>query len=96
MCVCVLPTIASRKGCLRLGRPLVLVGQECSAKQTIKYASQVNADLIVILTDDGELNVSEIVLGAEEEKIINNDAQIATMCVNPVTDLYTIGNVLFM
>lgn len=66
------------------------------AKQTIKYASQVGADLIVILTDDGELNVTEIVLGAEEEKIINNDAQIATMCVNPVTDLYHIGNVLFM
>jgi len=66
------------------------------AKQTIKYASKVNADLIVILTDDGEVSVSEIVLGPDEEKIINNDAQIATMCVNPVTNLYTIGNVLFM
>lgn len=65
------------------------------AKQTIKYASQVNADLIVILTDDGDVSVSEIVLGPDEEKIINNDAQIATMCVNPVADLYTIGNVLF-
>lgn len=66
------------------------------AKQTIKYASKVNADLIVILTDDGEVSVSEIVLGPDEEKIINNDAQIATMCVNPVANLYTIGNVLFM
>ncbi|MBI1289392.1 MAG: hypothetical protein GC178_17635 [Flavobacteriales bacterium] len=65
------------------------------AKQTIKYASQVNADLIVILTDDGDVSVSEIVLGPDEEKVINNDAQIATMCVNPVADLYTIGNVLF-
>lgn len=66
------------------------------AKQTIKYASKVNADLIVILTDDGEVSVSEIVLGPDEEKIINNDAQIATMCVNPVANLYNIGNVLFM
>lgn len=66
------------------------------AKQTIKYASKVNADLIVILTDDGEVSVSEIVLGPDEEKVINNDAQIATMCVNPVANLYTIGNVLFM
>lgn len=66
------------------------------AKQTIKYASKVNADLIVILTDDGEVSVSEIVLGPDEEKIINNDAQIATMCVNPIANLYTIGNVLFM
>lgn len=66
------------------------------AKQTIKYASQIGADLIVILTDDGEVSMSEIVLGPDEEKIINNDAQIATMCVNPRTDLYTIGNVMFM
>ena len=66
------------------------------AKQTINYAAKVNADLIVILTDDGEVSVSEIVLGPDEEKIINNDAQIATMCVNPVANLYTIGNVLFM
>jgi len=66
------------------------------AKNTIKYASQVNADLLVILTDTGEVSVSEFVLGADHEKIINNDAQIATMCVNPVANLYNIGNVLFM
>jgi nucleotide-binding universal stress UspA family protein len=66
------------------------------AKNCIKYASQVNADLIVILTDDSELSVSGFVLGADHEKVINNDAQIATMCVNPVANLYTIGNVLFM
>lgn len=66
------------------------------AKNAIKYASQVNADLIVILTDTGEVSVSEFVLGADHEKVINNDAQIATMCVNPVANLYNIGNVLFM
>jgi nucleotide-binding universal stress UspA family protein len=66
------------------------------AKNCIKYASQVNADLIVILNDEGEISVSDFVLGADQEKVINNDAQIATMCVNPVANLYTIGNVLFM
>ena len=66
------------------------------AKQTIKYASQVNADLMVILTDEGDLSVSDFVLGPDHEKVINNDAQIATMCVNPVANLYNIGNVLFM
>ena len=66
------------------------------AKQTVKYASQVNADLMVILTNDGDVSVSEIVLGPDHEKVINNDAQIATMCVNPVANLYNIGNVLFM
>jgi len=66
------------------------------AKQTIKYAAQVDADLIVILTDDGDVSVAEIVLGPDAVKIINNEAQIAVMCVNPITDLYTIGNVLFL
>ena len=66
------------------------------AKNAIKYASQVNADLLVILTDTGEVSVSEFVLRADHEKVINNDAQIATMCVNPVANLYNIGNVLFM
>ncbi len=66
------------------------------AKQTIKYASQVNADLMVILTDEGDISVSDFVLGPDHEKVINNDAQIATMCVNPVANLYSIGNVLFM
>lgn len=66
------------------------------AKQTVKYASQENADLIVILTSDGDVSVTEIVLGPDSEKIINNDAQVATMCVNPVANLYNIGNVLFM
>ena len=66
------------------------------AKNVVKYASQVNADLLVILTDDSEISVSGFVLGADHEKVINNDAQIATMCVNPVANLYNIGNVLFM
>ena len=66
------------------------------AKNVIKYASQVNADLLVILTDDSEISVSGFVLGADHEKVINNDAQIATMCVNPIANLYNIGNVLFL
>lgn len=65
------------------------------AKNVIKYASQVNADLLVILTDDSEISVSGFVLGADHEKVINNDAEIATMCVNPIADLYKIHNVLF-
>lgn len=66
------------------------------AKNVIKYASQVNADLLVILTDDSEVSVSGFVLGADHERVINNDAQIATMCVNPIANLYNIGNVLFL
>ena len=66
------------------------------AKQTIKYASEKNADLIVILTDDSEVSVKGFVLGADNERIINNDAQIPTMCVNPIAHLYHIPNVMFL
>lgn len=66
------------------------------AKQTIKYAAQVNADLLLILTDDSDVSVSGFVLGPDHERVINNDAQIATMCVNPIANLYNIGNVIFM
>ena len=64
-------------------------------KQVIKFAAQVNADLIVILTESSEINVSDFILGADNEKIINNDAQIPVLCVNPIAELYQIGNVLF-
>ncbi len=66
------------------------------AKNVIKYAAQVDAGLIVIMTDEGsDGGVGEFILGADHEKIINNDAQIAVMCVNPMTELYKIGNILF-
>lgn len=65
------------------------------AKQTIKYSSEIGADLIVILTDDSDVSMKEFVLGPDHEKVINNDAQIPVMCVNPIQELYQIGNVLF-
>ncbi len=52
-------------------------------KQMIRYASQVNADLVIIMSQT-EKGIKEFIIGPEEEKIINNDAQIAVMCVNPV------------
>ncbi len=66
------------------------------AKQTIKYASEQNADLIVILTDDSEVSVKGFVIGADHERVINNDAQIPVMCVNPVANLYHIPQVMFL
>ena len=64
-------------------------------KQLIKFSAQVNADMIVILTESSEIKVSDFILGADNEKIINNDAQIPVLCVNPIAELYKIGNVLF-
>ncbi len=66
------------------------------AKQTVKFASEQNADLIVILTDDSEVSVKGFVLGADHERVINNDAQIPVMCVNAVANLYHIPQVMFL
>lgn len=65
------------------------------AKQSIKYSSEISGDLMVILTDDSDVSMKEFVLGPDHEKVINNDAQIPVMCVNPIQELYNIGNVLF-
>jgi nucleotide-binding universal stress UspA family protein len=51
-------------------------------KQVIKYASANHIDLIFIMAEDGGGLMGGLV-GAEEIKIINNDAQIPVMCINP-------------
>lgn len=66
------------------------------AKQIVKFAAGKNADLIIILTYDAEMNLKTFVLGADNERIINNDAQIPTMCVNPIANLYHVPNVMFL
>lgn len=66
------------------------------AKQIVKFAAEKNADLIIILTYDAEMNLKTFVLGADNERIINNDAQIPTMCVNPIANLYHVPNVMFL
>lgn len=55
----------------------------------IAFAEANEADLIVILTTAGK-NVTEFIIGKDEEKIINNAAQIPVMCVNPVSHIYSI------
>lgn len=58
-------------------------GNQGFMKETISLAKNVQADLIVVMTtmDKG---ISEYVMGAPEQAIIANDAQIPVMCINPV------------
>lgn len=51
-------------------------------KQMIRYSSKINADLLVIMSESDK-GIKEFIIGPEQEKIINNDVQIAVMCVNP-------------
>jgi nucleotide-binding universal stress UspA family protein len=57
-------------------------GKSDFGKETIEYAQQVNADLILIITTKNIIFV-DYVLGANEQQIIANTAKIPVMCVNP-------------
>lgn len=52
------------------------------AKHVIAYSQEVNADLIVIMTNPDQL-LPNFVLGKWVEQILFNAAQIPVMCINP-------------
>jgi nucleotide-binding universal stress UspA family protein len=51
-------------------------------KETIKFAHDIHADLILIMTTK-HINFSDYILGASEQYIIANSSKIPVMCVNP-------------
>lgn len=55
-------------------------------EQTIEYAKEINAELILIMTTKN-ISFQDYVLGASEQQIIANDASIPVMCINPRNDL---------
>ncbi len=57
------------------------------SKDFIAYAKEIDADLIVILTTV-EKGIKDIVLGTEEQKVINNSEEIPVMVVNPLSNMY--------
>lgn len=52
------------------------------AEGTIEYAKEINADLVLIMTTKN-IGFSDYVMGASEQQIIANSAQVPVMCVNP-------------
>ena len=60
----------------------VAKGTSSFAKESLKYAEEVDADLILITTTKG-ISRMDYVLGASEEDMITNSANIPVMCVNP-------------
>jgi nucleotide-binding universal stress UspA family protein len=66
-------------------------GEGSFIKQLLRYASEVSADMIVISSEHDKQGMADLILGKNEVQIINNDAQIAVMCVNPVQDTAHLG-----
>jgi len=60
----------------------VAKGEGSFANETLQFAEDLDADLILITTTKGISRV-DFVLGASEEGVITNSANIPVMCVNP-------------
>lgn len=57
------------------------------SKQLVRYASLIDADLIVISSEHDSDGVMDFVIRNKEVQIINNDSQLAVMCVNPAQNI---------
>lgn len=62
-------------------------GKGAFSKQLVRYASLVDADLIVISSEHDSEGVMDFVIRNKEVQIINNDSQLAVMCVNPAQNI---------
>ncbi len=59
-------------------------GKGSFAKQLIKYSAHIDADLIVISSHHDNEGLMDMIFSNEEVQVLNNDPQIAVLCVNPV------------
>lgn len=61
-------------------------------KQVLEYASSQDADLISIITQEKmDRDVKELFVGSEDVRIINNPAEIPTLCINAFNALLAGG-----
>ena len=60
----------------------VAKGDDSFAKESLQYAEDIDADLILITTTKN-ISRMDYVLGASEEGVITNNANIPVMCINP-------------
>jgi nucleotide-binding universal stress UspA family protein len=64
------------------------------AKETVEFAKQINADLILIMTTK-YITFIDYMFGAKEQRIIANSAKIPVMCVNPKANFAGVGQFMF-
>jgi nucleotide-binding universal stress UspA family protein len=56
------------------------------SEQTIEYATEIDADMVMIMTTKNP-GLADYVFAADEQQIIANSAKIPVMCINPRTDM---------
>ncbi len=64
------------------------------AKETLSFAQEIDADLILITTSKG-IDMTSYLLGLPEQEIIANSAGIPVMAVNPHAGVSTIHSVMY-
>ena len=52
-------------------------------KDTIKYAEEIDADLIIIMTKSETGKLSDLFVGSYAEQIVNSSQKTPVMCINP-------------
>ncbi|MCO6495752.1 MAG: universal stress protein [Bacteroidetes bacterium] len=60
------------------------------AKETLTYANEIDADLIMIMTQQ-EVGFSELIIGSYAQQIVNQSQRIPVMCINPKEGGYTLA-----
>jgi nucleotide-binding universal stress UspA family protein len=61
---------------------LTLPGKKSLADESIEYAREIKAGMILIMTTKN-ISFQDYVLGADEQQIIANPEKISVMCINP-------------
>jgi hypothetical protein len=64
------------------------------AQETIDFARDMNADLILITTTKN-ISIADYMLGATEQQIIANSSRIPVMCVNPRAAIVHMGQFMW-
>lgn len=65
-------------------------GESSFSQETIQYAEKIEADMVLVMTTR-DISFHDYVLGAYEQYIIANSAQIPVLVINPRTDLMKYG-----
>ena len=55
---------------------------------TLKYADEINADLILIMTHQ-EKGFTEFIFGSEAQQIVNRVSKVPVMCIHPKESAFT-------
>lgn len=62
------------------------------ANDTLQYAEEIDADLIMIMTQQEREDIGEFIIGSYAQQIVNRHSKVPVMCISPRdTGLVTVG-----